>query len=90
MDKDFCLTKWNDEEKKTPNVSDFIQKIEKATKTRKANKSRFWLQYAKQARLDQINRVKFANDVNCDIEEPVDAGLTVEEDGPKKEKDSKS
>ena len=39
MDKDFCLTKWNDEERKQmPNVSDFIQKIEKATKLRKANK----------------------------------------------------
>ena len=52
MDKDFCLTKWNDEEKKVPNVNDFIQKLEKATKIRKANKQRYWLQHAKQARLD--------------------------------------
>lgn len=44
MDKDFCLTKWNDEERKQmPNVSDFIQKIEKATKLRKANKQQYWL-----------------------------------------------
>jgi len=44
MDKDFCLSKWNDEEKKQkPNAGDFIQRIEKATKLRKQNKKKYWL-----------------------------------------------
>ena len=93
MDKDFCLTKWNDEEKKVPNVNDFIQKLEKATKIRKANKQRYWLQHAKQARLDQVNRVKHANDsavYNDDAGAP-EAGTPspVDEDNAKNKRGSK-
>ena len=43
-DRDFCLTKWSDEEKKVPNLTDLVGRLEKATKARKAVKTRFWLQ----------------------------------------------
>ena len=38
-DKDFCLSKWNDEEgtKSIPSGKDLIQKLQKITQVRKAN-----------------------------------------------------
>mmetsp|Transcript_23365 Transcript_23365/g.28982 ORF Transcript_23365/g.28982 Transcript_23365/m.28982 type:complete len:120 (+) Transcript_23365:717-1076(+) len=91
MDKDFCLTKWNDEEKKQmPNVSDFIQKIEKATKVRKKNDNPYWLQKQKQARMDQVNKVRMANDPTIIVDEAQAADAAhPEDDNLKKESEAK-
>ena len=89
MDKDFCLTKWNDEERKQmPNISDFIQRIEKATKLRKANKQSYWLTKQHQLRMDQVNRVKQANDPHASIE--ADAEHASEENHKKRQSESQS
>lgn len=58
-DKDFCLTRWN-EDKQLPNLNDLLQRLEKATKARKANKTHLWLQQQKQNRLDAIDRLRTA------------------------------
>ncbi len=47
-DKDFCLTRsYDDDKKQPPNLNDLIAKLKKATETRKHQKGQFWLQNAK-------------------------------------------